>query len=248
MYAFNYSFIKFYGRESKEEGNLSKKAVVLLSGGIDSATTLAIAKDSGYEVYAVSFNYGQRHVFEIRAAKKIAKKIGVEKHLVMNIDLSSFGGSALTDKINVPKGQKVEDIGKKIPVTYVPARNLIFLSLALGWAEVLGSTDLFIGVNAVDYSGYPDCRLEFIEAFEKAANLATKMGVEGKRITIHTPLISLSKSEIIEKGIDLGVDYSLTHSCYDPDGKGRACGRCDSCLLRKKGFKEAGVEDPTSYG
>ncbi|MEJ2567596.1 MAG: 7-cyano-7-deazaguanine synthase QueC [candidate division WOR-3 bacterium] len=227
---------------------MSKKAVVLLSGGIDSATTLAIAKDSGYEVYAVSFNYGQRHVFEIRAAKKIAKKIGVEKHLVMNIDLSSFGGSALTDKINVPKGQKVEDIGKKIPVTYVPARNLIFLSLALGWAEVLGSTDLFIGVNAVDYSGYPDCRLEFIEAFEKAANLGTKMGVEGKRITIHTPLISLSKSEIIEKGIDLGVDYSLTHSCYDPDGKGRACGRCDSCLLRKKGFKEAGVEDPTSYG
>jgi 7-cyano-7-deazaguanine synthase len=227
---------------------LSKKAVVLLSGGIDSATTLAIAKDSGYEVYAISFRYGQRHVFELEAAKKIAGQMDVVKHLIMDIDLSSFGGSALTDKINVPKLHKVKDIGKEIPVTYVPARNLIFLSLALGWAEVLGSTDLFIGVNAVDYSGYPDCRQEFIEAFEKTANLGTKIGVEGKRIIVHTPLISLSKSEIIKKGVELGVDYGLTHSCYDPDVKGRACGSCDSCLLRKKGFEEAEVEDPTFYG
>lgn len=226
---------------------MSKKAVVLLSGGIDSATTLAIAKDSGYEVYAISFRYGQRHVFELEAAKKIAGQMDVVKHLIMDIDLSSFGGSALTDKINVPKLHKVKDIGKEIPVTYVPARNLIFLSLALGWAEVLGSTDLFIGVNAVDYSGYPDCRQEFIEAFEKTANLGTKIGVEGKRIIVHTPLISLSKSEIIKKGVELGVDYGLTHSCYDPDDKGRACGSCDSCLLRKKGFEEAEVEDPTFY-
>ena len=227
---------------------MSKKAVVLLSGGIDSATTLAIAKDSGYEVYAISFRYGQRHVFELEAAKKIAEQMDVVKHLIMDIDLSSFGGSALTDKINVPKMHKVKDIGKEIPVTYVPARNLIFLSLALGWAEVLGSTDLFIGVNAVDYSGYPDCRPEFIEAFEKTANLGTKIGVEGKRIIVHTPLISLAKAEIIKKGVELGVDYSLTHSCYDPDDKGRACGSCDSCLLRKKGFEKAGVEDPTFYG
>jgi 7-cyano-7-deazaguanine synthase len=226
---------------------LSKKAVVLLSGGIDSATTLAIAKSSGFEVYAISFRYGQRHIFEIRAAKKIAEKIGVEKHLIMDIDLSSFGGSALTDDIPVPKEDKVENIGKDIPVTYVPARNIIFLSLALGWAEVLGSTDIFIGVNAIDYSGYPDCRVEFIEAFEKAVNLGTKMGVEGNRIKIHTPLITLSKAGIINKGIELGVDYSLTHSCYDPDQEGRACGECDSCLLRKKGFVEAGIEDPTVY-
>ena len=226
---------------------MSKKAVVLLSGGIDSATTLAIAKDSGYEVYAISFRYGQRHGFELEAAKKIAEQMDIVKHLIMDIDLSSFGGSALTDKINVPKGQKVESIGEEIPVTYVPARNLIFLSLALGWAEILGCTDIFIGVNAVDYSGYPDCRPEFIKAFEKTANLGTKIGVEGSKIKIHTPLISLSKAEIIKKGIKLGVDYRLTHSCYDPDDKGRACGRCDSCLLRKKGFKEAGVEDPTVY-
>jgi 7-cyano-7-deazaguanine synthase len=226
---------------------LSNIAVVLLSGGIDSATTLAITKDSGYEVYAISFRYGQRHIFEIEAAKKIAEKIGVEKHLIMGIDLFSFGGSALTDNIAVPKGQKVESIGKEIPVTYVPARNIIFLSLALGWAEVLGSVDLFIGVNQVDYSGYPDCRPEFIEAFEKTANLGTKIGVEGREIKIHTPLISLSKAEIIKKGKELDVDYSLTHSCYDPDDKGRACGKCDSCLLRRKGFEEAGVEDPTVY-
>jgi len=226
---------------------LSKKAVVLLSGGIDSSTTLAIAKDLGYEVYAISFRYGQRHHFEIDAAKKIAGKMGVKEHLILDIDLSSFGGSALTDDIPVPKRGKVEDIGEEIPVTYVPARNIIFLSLALGWAEVLSAIDIFIGVNAIDYSGYPDCRPEFIEAFEKAVNLGTKSGVEGNRIKIHTPLISLSKAEIIKKGIKLGVDYSLTHSCYDPDQEGRACGECDSCILRKKGFEEAGVEDPTVY-
>lgn len=224
-----------------------EKAVVLLSGGIDSATTLAIAKDSGYEVYAISFRYGQRHHFEIEAAKKIAIDMGVKRHFITDIDLTSFGGSALTDDIPVPKKSEVEDIGKEIPITYVPARNIIFLSLALGWSEVLGASDIFIGVNVVDYSGYPDCRSEFIEAFEKAANLGTKNGVEGKKIKIHTPLITLSKSEIIGKGIKLDVDYSLTHSCYDPDDKGRACGKCDSCILRKKGFEEAGVEDPTIY-
>jgi 7-cyano-7-deazaguanine synthase len=226
---------------------MRKKAVVLFSGGIDSATTLAIAKDSGYELYAISFCYGQRHLFEIEAARKIARKMGVKKHLLMDFDLSSFGGSALISDIEVPKREKVEDIGKEIPVTYVPARNIIFLSLALSWAEALGSTDIFIGVHMIDYSGYPDCRPKFIKAFEKAANLGTKIGVEGKKIKIHTPLISLTKAQIIKKGLKLGVDYSLTHSCYDPDEKGRACGRCDSCLLRKKGFKEAGMEDPTVY-
>jgi 7-cyano-7-deazaguanine synthase len=232
---------------SREVDEMSKKAVVLLSGGIDSATTLAIAKDSGYEVYAISFRYGQRHHFEIEAAKKIAIDMGVKRHLIMDIDLTSFGGSALTDDIPVPKRGEVEDIGREIPVTYVPARNIVFLSLALGWAEVLGSTDIFIGVNAIDYSGYPDCKPEFMEAFEKAVNLGTKSGVEGNKIKIRTPLISFSKAEIIEKGIELGVNYSLTHSCYDPDEKGRACGKCDSCLLRKKGFEEVGVEDPTVY-
>ncbi len=231
----------------REANELSKKAVVLLSGGVDSATTLAIAKDSGYEVYAISFRYGQRHHFEIEAARKVAREMDVKKHLIMDIDLSSFGGSALTDDIPVPKREKVEDIGREIPITYVPARNIIFLSLALGWAEVLCCTDIFIGVNAIDYSGYPDCREEFIKAFEKAVNLGTKSGVEGKKIKVHTPLISLTKSEIIKKGLKLGVDYSLTHSCYDPDEKRRACGRCDSCLLRKKGFEEAGIEDPTVY-
>ncbi len=226
---------------------MEKKAIVLLSGGIDSATTLAIAKDSGYEVYAISFRYGQRHHFEIEAAKKIAIGMGVKRHLVMDIDLASFGGSALTDDIPVPKRGEVEGIGNEIPVTYVPARNIIFLSLALGWAEVLECADIFIGVNVLDYSGYPDCREEFIKAFEKAANLGTRNGVEGKRVNIHTPLITLSKAEIIKKGVVLGIDYSLTHSCYDPDDRGRACGKCDSCLLRKKGFEEAGVEDPTVY-
>jgi 7-cyano-7-deazaguanine synthase len=231
----------------REANKLSKKAVVLLSGGIDSATTLVIAKDSGYELYAISFRYGQRHHFEIEAARKIAEEMNIKKHLIMDINLSSFGGSALTDNIPVPKREKVEDIGKDIPVTYVPARNIIFLSLALGWAEVLGTTDIFIGVNAVDYSGYPDCRDEFIEAFERVAVLGTKSGVEGKGIKIHTPLIKLTKGEIIKKGIEMGIDYSLTHSCYDPDDAGRACGKCDSCLIRKNGFKEAGVKDPTIY-
>jgi 7-cyano-7-deazaguanine synthase len=226
---------------------MSEKAVVLFSGGIDSATTLAVARDSGYELYAISFCYGQRHLFEIEAARKIARKMGVKKHLLMDIDLSSFGGSALISDITVPKREKVEEVGKEIPVTYVPARNIIFLSLALGWAEALSIGDIFIGVNAVDYSGYPDCRPKFIKAFEKAANLGTKIGVEGKRIKIHTPLISLTKAQIIKKGLKLGVDYSSTHSCYDPDEKGRACGRCDSCLLRKKGFSEVGIEDPTVY-
>jgi 7-cyano-7-deazaguanine synthase len=244
---FNFNYIKFCGLRKKGGGKLAKKAVVLLSGGIDSATTLAIAKNSGYEVYAISFRYGQRHYFEIESAKKIAGAMGVKRHLVMDIDLASFGGSALTDDIPVPKREEVEDVGKEIPVTYVPARNIILLSLAVGWAEVMGMSDIFIGVNVVDYSGYPDCRSEFIEAFEKAANLGTKNGVEGKRINIHTPLITLSKAEIIKKGVVLGVDYSLTHSCYDPDEKGRACGKCDSCLLRRKGFEEAGVEDPTIY-
>ncbi len=226
---------------------MGKEAVVLLSGGIDSTTTLAIAKDSGYEVYAISFRYGQRHHFEIEAAKKIAIAMGVNRHLIMDIDLASFGGSALTDDIPIPKRDEVEDIGKEIPVTYVPARNIVFLSLALGWAEVMGVSEIFIGVNVIDYSGYPDCRSEFIAAFEKAANLGTKSGAEGRKIKIHTPLISLTKSEIIKRGLELGVDYSLTHSCYDPDEEGRACGNCDSCLLRKKGFEEAGVEDPTAY-
>ena len=226
---------------------MNKKAIVLLSGGIDSATTLAIARDSGYEIYAISFRYGQRHRFEIEAAKKIAIGMDVKRHLIMDIDLSSFGGSALTDNIPVPKRDEVEDIGGEIPITYVPARNIIFLSLALGWAEVLGACDIFIGVNAIDYSGYPDCREEFIKAFERAADLGTKNGVEGKKINIHTPLISLTKAEIIMRGVKLGVDYSLTHSCYDPDDRGRACGKCDSCLLRKKGFEKAGVEDPTVY-
>jgi 7-cyano-7-deazaguanine synthase len=232
---------------SREANRLSKKAVVLLSGGIDSATTLAIAKNSGYEAYAISFRYGQRHNFEIEAAKKIALKMDVKRHLIMDVGLSFFGGSALTDDIPVPKNEKIENIGKNIPVTYVPARNIIFLSLALGWAEVLGAVDIFIGVNAIDYSGYPDCRDEFIKVFERTANLGTKSGVEGRKITIHTPLIKLTKAEIIKKGIALKLDYSLTHSCYDPDKEGRACGKCDSCLLRKKGFEEAGVEDPTTY-
>lgn len=226
---------------------MEKKAIVLLSGGIDSATTLSIAKNSGYEIFAISFRYGQRHIFEIEAAGKIAHEMGVKQHLIMDIDLSSFGGSALTSDIPVPKKEKAEGIGKEIPITYVPARNIIFLSLAVGWAEVLESADIFIGVNAIDYSGYPDCREEFIESFEKAINLGTKSGVEGNKMKIHTPLISLTKAEIIKKGIELGVDYSLTHSCYDPDEKGRACGRCDSCLLRKKGFEEARVKDPTVY-
>jgi 7-cyano-7-deazaguanine synthase len=222
-----------------------KRAVVLLSGGLDSATVLAIARSKGYELYALSFSYGQRHIWELQAAARVAESIGVVKHRTATIDLRIFGGSALTDDIDVPKGRSNDAMSRGIPITYVPARNTIFLSFALAWAEVLGSSDIFIGVNALDYSGYPDCRPEFIEAFEKMANLATKAGVEGRQaLKIHTPLIAMSKAEIIQKGIELGVDYSLTSSCYDPSATGEPCGECDSCLLRQKGFSENGLEDP----
>ncbi|ACL05836.1 exsB protein [Desulfatibacillum aliphaticivorans] len=225
-----------------------EKAVVLLSGGLDSATAMAIAKDMGFQVYALSFSYGQRHTTELEAAKRVAKTLGAVEHQVANIDLTCFGGSALTADLDVPKGRAPEDMEKEIPVTYVPARNTIFLSFALAWAEVLETSHIFIGVNAVDYSGYPDCRPEYIQAFTAMANLATKAGVEGRtKIEIHTPLIDLTKAQIIQKGIALGVDYGLTHSCYDPSPEGLACGQCDSCLLRKKGFAEAGIPDPTKY-
>ncbi len=222
---------------------ISKHAVVLLSGGIDSATALAIARSQGYHCHTLTFDYGQRHRIELEAAQHIAQYLGVEEHRVIRLDLRAFGHSALTDDIEVPKGGTVG-----IPVTYVPARNTIFLAYALAWAEVLEVGDIFIGVNAVDYSGYPDCRPEYILAFERMANLATKASVEDKiSIHIHTPLIHLTKAEIIQEGTVLGLDYSLTHSCYDPDEKGRACGQCDSCLLRKKGFAEASIADPTPY-
>jgi 7-cyano-7-deazaguanine synthase len=225
-----------------------KKAVVLLSGGLDSATVLAIARKLGYELYALSFSYGQRHIYELEAAARVAASIGVAQHRTAAIDLRIFGGSALTADIAVPKGRSADDMGHGIPITYVPARNTIFLSFALAWAEVLGSSDIFIGVNALDYSGYPDCRAEFIEAFETMANLATKAGVEGRQaLQIHTPLIAMSKAEIIAKGIELGVDYGLTSSCYDPSTTGQPCGQCDSCLLRQKGFRENGIDDPLSY-
>ena len=226
----------------------AKKTVVLSSGGIDSTTVMAIAKHEGYKIYSLSFFYGQRHAFELEAAQKVANAIGVTEHLVINIDLKQIGGSSLTDDIDVPKDRNEQEMTRKIPVTYVPARNTIFLSIALAWAEVLKSSDIFIGVNAIDYSGYPDCRPEYIDAFERMANLATKAGVEGDiKIRIRTPLIRLTKAQIIQKGIELGVDYALTHSCYDPSPQGLACGRCDSCFLRRKGFKEAGVSDPTQY-
>ena len=226
---------------------IAAKAVVLLSGGLDSSTLLAIAKSEGFDTYALSFRYGQRHQVEIEAARQVAQSLGVRQHIVLDIDLRSFGGSALTSEIAVPKGRGLEQMAEDIPVTYVPARNTIFLSFALAWAEVLGSTDIFIGVNALDYSGYPDCRPEYIEAYEKMANLATKAAVEGHRLTIHTPLIRLTKAEIIKKGLELGVDYSLTITCYDPSEIGEACGACDSCLLRLKGFREAGLKDPVKY-
>ena len=224
-----------------------QKAVVLLSGGIDSATTLAFAQRDGYEPCVMTFKYGQRHDCELKAAELIADSTNVSRRLVMEIDLRIIGGSALTDNIEVPKNRPVGQVSNGIPVTYVPARNTIFLSYALGWAEVLGAHDIFIGVNAVDYSGYPDCRPAFITAFERLANLATKDGVEGYNFKIHAPLIHLTKAEIIKAGTSLGVDYSLTHSCYDPAPDGRACSRCDSCLLRKNGFEEAGIPDPTNY-
>lgn len=222
----------------------AKPAVCLVSGGLDSATCLAIARRDGYRCYALSFDYGQRHRTELDAAARVASSLGAVEHRVVKIDLRAFGGSALTDEIDVPK----DGISAGIPVTYVPARNTVFLSFALAWAEVLESSHIFIGVNSIDYSGYPDCRPEFIAAFEKMANLATKSGVEGRtHMNIHTPLIQLSKSEIIKLGRELGVDFSLTHSCYDPDAEGRACGRCDSCRLRLKGFADAGLNDPVRY-
>ncbi|MCE5249276.1 7-cyano-7-deazaguanine synthase QueC [bacterium] len=227
--------------------SVTKKAVVLLSGGIDSSTTLAIACHEGYEPYVISFGYGQRHACELDSARRVAESMNAARMIVVDLDLRQIGGSALTGDIDVPKNRSDADISRSIPVTYVPARNTIFLSIALGWAESLGAHDIFIGVTAVDYSGYPDCRPEFIKAFETMANLATRDGVEGSRFTIHTPLINMTKAQIIRKGIELGVDYSLTHSCYDPAPDGCACGSCDSCLLRKKGFAEAGVPDPTRY-
>jgi len=224
-----------------------KRAVVLLSGGIDSTTTLAIAIAEGYDAHALSFDYGQRHQIETEAARRIANSLGVKEHRVAKIDLGVFGGSALTDDIAVPKRRSEREIAHGIPITYVPARNTIFLAYALGWAEVVGASDAFIGVNAIDYSGYPDCRPEFIEAFETLANLGTKSGVEGRHFQIHTPLIKFSKAEIIRKAIELGVDLSPTHSCYDPTPEGLACGECDSCFLRLKGFREAGIKDPIRY-
>jgi 7-cyano-7-deazaguanine synthase len=231
-----------------EQMSEQKKAVVLLSGGLDSTTALAVAKKQGYEVYALSFRYGQRHSVELESAARIAQALAVEEHLIIDIDLRSIGGSALTDRIEVPKQPSHEEIGSGIPVTYVPARNTIFLSFALAWAEKIQCEDIFIGVNALDYSGYPDCRPEYIEAFERMANLATKAAVEGGgKLRIHAPLVSFTKAEIIKTGLSLGVDYSMTHSCYDPAANGAACGKCDSCRLRLKGFREAGAPDPLQY-
>jgi 7-cyano-7-deazaguanine synthase len=226
---------------------MKKKAIVLLSGGLDSSTTLAIAGDMGFEPYALSFQYGQRNQKEIRSAQEIARSLNVTEHLIMDIDLSAIGGSALTDRIPVPKMRKEQEIYGDIPVTYVPARNIIFLSFALAWAESLKISDIFIGVNALDYSGYPDCRPAFISAFENMANIGTRTGNEDNPFRIHAPLIDMTKARIIQKGTELGVDYSLTWSCYDPTHVGKACGQCDSCLLRKKGFKEAGISDPADY-
>jgi 7-cyano-7-deazaguanine synthase len=227
---------------------VAARAIVLLSGGLDSATVLGLARREGFEISALTFDYGQRHAIEVEAARRIAKRAEVGRHIIQPIDLRSIGGSALTADIAVPKGRGREEIGAGIPVTYVPARNTIFLSFALAWAEMLEATDIFIGVNALDYSGYPDCRPEYIEAFEAMANLATKAGVEGPaRLVIHTPLIELTKAGIIRKGLDLGVDFALTRSCYDPSPDGAACGECDSCVLRLRGFAEAGARDPAPY-
>lgn len=217
---------------------------MLLSGGLDSATTLGIARSEGFETCALSFDYGQRHAVEIESARRVAKALGAARHVVTRIDLRAFGGSALTDDIAVPKDRNEAEMGGDIPVTYVPARNTILLAYALGWAEVLEARDIFIGVNALDYSGYPDCRPEFIAAFERVANLGTRAGVEGSRFTVHTPLIALSKSQIIARGLELGVDYGMTVSCYDPAPDGTPCGRCDSCQIRRKGFQSLGMVDP----
>jgi 7-cyano-7-deazaguanine synthase len=225
---------------------MNPNAIILLSGGLDSATCLAIAKDAGFTCHAISFRYGQRHLYELDRATRLAKFFGAASHRIVDIDLAQFGGSALTDAtLTVPKNASVETMGTDIPITYVPARNTVFLSLALAFAEVVGARDIFIGVNALDYSGYPDCRPEFITAYQAMANLATKASVEGNReLTIHTPLIVLTKAQIIAKGMELGVDYSMTLSCYDPGDGGVACGRCDACLLREKGFREQGMSDP----
>jgi 7-cyano-7-deazaguanine synthase len=223
-----------------------KKAVILLSGGIDSATAMAVAKAEGFDTYALSFDYGQRHAIELLAAKAVAKQLGAKEHLVIKVDLHSIGGSALTSGLRVPKDRLMTD--GTIPPTYVPARNTVFLALALAWAEVLEVEDIFIGVNIMDYSGYPDCRPDYIEAFQGMANLATKAGVEGRlSVRIQTPLIGMTKAQIIRKGIELGLDYSVTSSCYDPSPQGLSCGHCDSCIIRRKGFREAGIEDPTRY-
>lgn len=227
---------------------INHSAVILLSGGLDSATTAAIARADGYRLFALSIDYGQRHRFELGAAAQVARSLGVERHVVASVGLDQFGGSALTDEIAVPMDRDESEMSEGIPATYVPARNTVFLSLALGYAEVVGAADLFIGVNAIDYSGYPDCRPEFIAEFEKLANLATKAGVENSlKFRIHTPLIKMTKAEIIRCGTDLGVDYGLTHSCYAPNDSGVACGRCDACQLRLKGFAEAGIRDPIVY-
>ena len=226
----------------------SRKAVCLLSGGLDSSTCLGVARRDGFECYALSFDYGQRHRVELDAAMNVAKFFGAREHRVVRIDLRAFGASALTADVDVPKDRSAEEMQRGIPITYVPARNTIFLSFALAWGEVLECSDIFIGVNALDYSGYPDCRPEFIEAFERMANLATKAGVEGRTaMHIHTPLIALSKAEIVRLAVLVGLDFTLTHSCYDPDAAGRPCGHCDSCLLRRKGFEEAGLPDPLVY-
>jgi 7-cyano-7-deazaguanine synthase len=232
----------------KGDKGTMKRAVALASGGLDSSTVLALARKQGFDVYALSFDYGQRHRCELAAARRIAHSLGIAHHVVASVDLRAFGGSALTADIEVPKSRALQEISAEIPVTYVPARNTIFLSMALGWCEVLHAQDIFIGVNAVDYSGYPDCRPEFLEAFERLANLATRAGVEGEsRFQIHAPLLHMTKAQIIKAGIAAGVDYSLTHSCYDPTPEGFACGVCDSCILRRNGFMEAGVPDPTQY-
>jgi 7-cyano-7-deazaguanine synthase len=226
----------------------SPKAVILLSGGLDSATCLALAREQGYSCHALSFDYGQRHSQELAAAQRVAQALGVERHLVLNLDLRPIGGSALTSDLAVPKDRPADQMAHGVPVTYVPARNTLFLSLALAWAETLDCVDIFIGVNALDYSGYPDCRPEFIAAFARLANLATRLGTEeGREFQIHTPLIALSKAQIIALGLRLGLDYGLTHSCYDPSPQGLSCGRCDSCILRRNGFAQAGLSDPLPY-
>lgn len=240
------SFLYTRDRPTQEE-IMGNPAVVLLSGGLDSTTVLAMAHEQGFDPYALSFSYGQRHSIELEAASRVADALGVARHVIADIDLRTFGGSALTADIDVPKHDDVGEVTEDIPSTYVPARNTIFLSFALAYAETVGAHDIFIGVNALDYSGYPDCRPEFIAAFENVANLATRVGVEGSKLRIHTPLIAMSKAEIVTAGLRLGVDYGMTSSCYDPDDHGHPCGRCDSCLLRLKGFSEAGHSDPLVY-